>query len=403
MIRIASHFAAICILLAPQSVLGASFSILRSVYVPFPNPGLISADGQVAAGVAVPGNWIWTAENASQGAMPLGTYHNFPLPPIDLSFNTEPNAISANGEVIAGTGFRFSTHDGYELLEAEPVDNLNVELIPTDMSADGSVIVGFANLYQHVPSNWTRQSAFRWTRDQGVQYLSFPAGARVFNTQGTNIAVSDDGSTMVGTARVGLESEPFRWTEATGVQLLGNPPSLSNSRGMDISGDGSVLVGDGGNGAGGGQGFRWTQATGFEIIQPPDGTPSPEFGYSFNRISSNANVIVGARFEDQDGFATYWDPIGGLRLLETVAAEHGIDLQGHRLHDATAVSGDGKIIIGSVGDGHSYGSVYILDLNAPVPEPAAHLLAAIAFLAFRHKAATGGRGPVASPTGDRGP
>jgi probable HAF family extracellular repeat protein len=71
--------------------------------------------------------------------------------------------------------------------------------------------------------------------------------------------VSDDGLVVAGQS-----SQPFRWTYAGGLELLGDlHGGFSGGSARGISSDGSVIVGWLGNGSGVEyKAFRWTQATG---------------------------------------------------------------------------------------------------------------------------------------------
>jgi probable HAF family extracellular repeat protein len=114
-----------------------------------------------------------------------------------------------------------------------------------DMSADGSVIVGFS--YDSLGAPY----AFRWVSGIGIQkigtYYSFAYG------------VSADGNTVTGseTGAAGLH-RAFRWTQVGGFEfnIAGN-----FSYGLALSGDGSIIVGDGGDGA-----FRLTGSAGLEYL-----------------------------------------------------------------------------------------------------------------------------------------
>ena len=145
----------------------------------------------------------------------------------------------------------------------------------TDVSADGSVVVGLG------PSP---QGAFiwRWQDDPAPTYIGEDA-----------YAVSDDGTVVAGTMLdpvLGVDVAA-RWTAATGWQSIGylpnalNCPSKSNS--FDMSADGSTIVGlswDGCNG----RGFRWTEATGMQELMAIETS-----GNRASTISADGQVIAG--------------------------------------------------------------------------------------------------------------
>ena len=108
---------------------------------------------------------------------------------------------------------------------------------PNDISADGSVVVGYSYSEQG-------PEAFRWTVETGMIGLGdLPGGEFGSNATG----VSADGSVITG-AGASVESdiyrEAFRWTAVTGMVALGDVPGgRYRSAGTDLSADGSVIVG----------------------------------------------------------------------------------------------------------------------------------------------------------------
>lgn len=123
-----------------------------------------------------------------------------------------------------------------------------VSVTPFDVSADGSVVVGqYGN---HYPLPGWNLRAFRWTAETGVQDLHSLVGGRPEN-ESVATAVSADGSVVVG--YVSNQRNPnrrpddrllyaFRW-ENGAVQLLTPPGARDISVALDVSADGSVVVG----------------------------------------------------------------------------------------------------------------------------------------------------------------
>jgi uncharacterized membrane protein len=122
-----------------------------------------------------------------------------------------------------------------------------VSVTPFDVSADGSIVVGqYGNYY--LPGQNLR--AFRWTAETGVQDLHSLVGGRPEN-ESVATAVSADGSVVVGyvSNRRNPNRRPddrllyaFRW-ENGAVQLLTPPGARDISVALDVSADGSVVVG----------------------------------------------------------------------------------------------------------------------------------------------------------------
>jgi uncharacterized membrane protein len=120
---------------------------------------------------------------------------------------------------------------------------------PFDVSADGSTVVGQYGNY-HLPPPSEKLRAFRWTAETGVQDLHSLVGGRPEN-ESVATAVSADGSVVVGYVS-NLRNRnrrpddrllyAFRW-ENGAVQLLTPPEASDISVALDVSADGSVVVG----------------------------------------------------------------------------------------------------------------------------------------------------------------
>jgi probable HAF family extracellular repeat protein len=223
---------------------------------------------------------------------------------------------------------------------------------PTDVSADGSVVVGAG-------STASGTEAFRWTRSGGIQGLGHLFESHLF---GWAHAVSDDGTTIVGESHRQNSSESaFRWTSAGGMQALGFLPGHDRSIALDVSGDGSIVVGLSNES----EAFRWTSANGMQdlLVGGHDaawaisadglviaGVSAPAggafrwtstggmqglgFGNLPRRASADGSVIVGGPVEG-GGRAFRWTSAGGVQFLGDV-----------NYSDARGVSGDGSIVVG---------------------------------------------------------
>ena len=116
------------------------------------------------------------------------------------------------------------------------------------VSADGSVAVG-------------GDEAKRWTASTGAVDLGDLPGGRFASFSN---AVSKDGLVVVGRASSDESGsdprfdEAFRWTTAGMVGLGDLPGDPFDSIAHGVSGDGSVVVGEGRRVATGSEAFRWT-------------------------------------------------------------------------------------------------------------------------------------------------
>jgi uncharacterized membrane protein len=190
--------------------------------------------------------------------------------------------------------------------------------VASDVSGDGSVVVGASG-----------SEAFRWTSSGGMVGLGDLPGGRFDSLA---YGVSHDGSVVVGAGtpfgevEFGFEiQEAFRWTWDRGMVGLGDlPGGALNSVAFAVSGDGSVVVGQG----------------------------SGESGYE----------------------AFIWDETNGMRsLTRLLVDEFGLDLTGWTLTRASGVSDDGLTVVGYVQNPSGYLEAWI----ATIPEPSTHLLVAV--------------------------
>ncbi|MEZ4279188.1 MAG: hypothetical protein R3F21_06150 [Myxococcota bacterium] len=182
-----------------------------------------------------------------------------------------------------------------------------------DASADGRRVVG---------KSWNESfdfQAFLWTEESGMIGLGSEHGSGY----GEAVGISADGSTVVGITTEAGPYAPFVWTESSGLRPLAAPTGFGWSSfpdsffSLDVSGDGSVVVGGG------------------------------LFG-----IGSDPEAFI-------------YSPTEGVRALSDHLESLGIDLAGWTLSEARAVSEDGRFIVGSGIDpsGRSSGWLVV------IPEP----------------------------------
>lgn len=231
------------------------------------------------------------------------------LGPVPGATSSQAFAISPDGRIVVGgpQAFRWSATSGMQ----------GIGTLPGEFSGnahgvnhDGSIIVG---------NSGTR--AFWWDVSTGMQEVSVPSVTSV----GLN-AVSP-GGLAVGAYGHGSQTEAFLWSPSTGVRTL-SLPGISRGAGA-ISADGHVVVGWAGNAA-----FRWTEATGAQLISYPSASMTSAYG-----VSADGSVIVGSVFPPQIPFR--WSEATGVEPLPL--------LPGHTFGVAMGVSADGRTIVGSIG------------------------------------------------------
>jgi uncharacterized membrane protein len=289
----------------------------------------LSADGSTVVGTIADTDqpFRWTR---ATGLVPLGIAG----PPSGFY----ATAVSGDGSTVVGqfgdgtyTHIRWTAAGGFDspLDPTSPENSLGIGT-PTGISADGSVIVGLSYTAHFEP--------FRWTASSGSTYLGYVPGGAGARAN----AVSADGSTVVGFAYLpGDDIRAFRWTAATGLQLLPDLPSDdpdhdNESEALAASADGSVIVGNAGPEH---HAVRWT-AAGVEEL-------STDFGSAAYGVSPDGTTIVGGG--QIDGSAFIWDPDHGYRDLQSLLANDlglGDQLAGWTLYEADGISADKATILG---------------------------------------------------------
>ncbi len=175
--------------------------------------------------------------------------------------------MSRDGSHIVGLGFVDDSAGtagrgrAIQWIEGSGLTNLGTTTTRSsranDVSDDGSVVVGWQDA-----DNGNRQAAV-W--NNGVQTV-LTTDTGLFAGEATG--VSADGQWATGIFSNGTGRQAWRWSEDTGVEMLGTlfPGAFPPTTGLAtaISADGSTILGtDRGFGPPfGGEGFIWTEATG---------------------------------------------------------------------------------------------------------------------------------------------
>lgn len=281
----------------------------------------ISADGLwVAGNAAALGNegraYRWSASGIEQ----LGSVNGLPM--------AGASSINADGTVVvggAGLGAFRWTPSGSVLLGGFGGNSTTA----TSVSDDGLVVAGFAQL----PGG--AQRAFRWT-SSGMVNLGTLGGSQSYTG-----GVSGDGSTIVGWSFVPGDTalHATRWSTG-GPQDLGTLGFSSFAMATNL--DGTVSVGGATISAGGPfRAVRWA-GTGLENL----GTLGGNASYARD-VSGDGSIVVGdARTPADTEHAFIWSTAYGMLDLNTVLPLMGVDLMGWTLKYADGISADGTAIAG---------------------------------------------------------
>lgn len=346
-------------LLESRELLNATFQTLGDFPGGYHNSYAhdVSGDGTVVVGFGNIADGVvafrWTN---SDGLINLDSLDNT----TGSFFKSAAFGVSDNNDVLVGsirsTGFdrapvRWTATDGFVKLGLLPGDKTGQA---SDVSADGSVIVGTSNTFP-----------VRWTDSQGVVQLKDRTGLKL---NGEAAAASADGSVIVGGAEFvsGPYRTAFRWTASEGLVNLGTLPGLtSGSQSLAVSADGSIIAGVSLLSGGKVEAFRWTAATGMTGLGD---LPGGLFSSEAKAMTPDGSIIIGTASEDpgtqpnpslnRGNAAFVWDANTGMRSLQDILAGQGVVLSGWRLVESTGISNDGRTIVGAamnpVGDREAF-------------------------------------------------
>ncbi len=156
------------------------------------------------------------------------------------------------------------------------------------------------------------------------------------------LAVSADGSVVVGLATTEAGPQPFRWTHAAGMVALDLLPGTLTGRANGVSSDGSVVVGRCAD-----RSVRWDSGGPIDLDTFDDGEYSSANGVSADGVSIVGNAFNGD-FSLADTWPYLWTSAGGsCHLGEGTVTAGNFEGWG-----AMGASSDGSVIVGNEGMPH---------------------------------------------------
>jgi uncharacterized repeat protein (TIGR02543 family) len=201
--------------------------------------------------------------------------------------NSYASGVNSDGTVIVGIGDTTSGTRAFRWTQAgglQDLGSLGTNSYATAVSANGSIVVGNSD-----------QKAFKWTQSSGMQNL----GALPGNTSSSARDISADGSVIVGYSQLSTTSTPVRWTLSGGIQSLGRLDTSHNqAHASAVSADGSIIVGS--SGSSGFNAFLWTETEGIKDLK----THLESLGLDLTMwrltdaigISDDGDTIIGAGY-----------------------------------------------------------------------------------------------------------
>jgi probable HAF family extracellular repeat protein len=181
--------------------------------------------------------------------------------------------------------------------------------------------------------------AFRWTRGAGTVGLSQFGGGS--NMQSSALAISRDGSTVVGVGHPSLTGA-VRWAADGSAGVIGILPGNASGLAEAVSDDGRVVAGTRFSDSGVQQAFRWTATEGMSSLGGSDFVESRS-----RAVSGDGRVIVGCATTASGKVAFIWDAAHGTRSLQSaLQADHGNAIEGWQLTCASAISANARVLAG---------------------------------------------------------
>lgn len=325
----------------------------------------VSADGTTvvgSAGTLEPGTW-----RAFRWRLDTGAVENLGIIPSGLDGTCAARGVSADGSVVVGHGiaptgtfhaFRWTAETG--MVEIPDLPGGQQRPQAYGVSGDGTIVVGRATGVGQNP-------AFRWTAEMGMQSLGHlpgePPGA-----EGSANAISTDGQTIVGRSysNAGATDQAFRWTADEGMVGLGfaGPGSGLYSDATAVTPDGSVIVGETRrvfNNQLHIEAFRWTDKTGMQLL---GSLPGDSQFSSATGLSADGSVVVG---QGRSGWI--WTEETGIVRIRDFLAGVGLDVSGYSLYRVDGISGDGLTIVGTANDPQGFPVAWAAVIPAPMATP----------------------------------
>ncbi|MBX9845047.1 MAG: autotransporter domain-containing protein [Xanthobacteraceae bacterium] len=378
----------------PQQVLPSVRLLLR----PIAAAGLLASIGLTAAhadsldAIPMPGGGSFGVPHAisADGSTVVGEYSDsssflfaFRWPgsgtASDLGFLGAPIngtiawGVNADGTVVVGTSasqaFRWTQATGMVGLGSLDPFGLNTSAA-YGVSGDGTIVVGQTTSPGFQTSGG---EAFRWTQGTGMAGLgSLDTLANIAKFSKAT-AISTDGQVIVGQSTSDTYTtagEAFRWQGGTmtGLGTLTGPGASSYSIANAVSANGSVVVGQSSSGTivdlfgGSGEAFRWTQATGMQGLGALNPT---DFQSSALAVNGDGSVVVG--FSQNSSFqnvAFRWTQTTGMRSIASILTAGGVNVANWSFDQATGVSADGTLMVGSGTDPNGNPQAWIARVSA---------------------------------------
>ncbi len=272
----------------------------------------------------------------------------------DLSggiFSSEAFGVSADGTVVVGKSISGNGTEAFRWLSGGGMTGLS-DLTGGTFHSEAFAVCDDGNTVVGKGTSADGTEAFRWVSGSGMSGLDDLSGG-VFLSWATG--VSADGTIVVGISSSTYGFEAFKYNSSTSTMTgLGDLPggafmSMAEAVSMvypvpdnDSGADGRVIVGSGTSGGG-------TKAMYYKngMMRSLGDFGGGETKSVAKGVSEDGSIVVGYGTDASGRKAFIWDVDNGYRDLKTVLEdEYGLNLTGWTLTEATAISPDGRVIVG---------------------------------------------------------
>lgn len=294
---------------------------------------------------------------------------------LDRNVNSRATAISGDGSTLVGRSedsygatraFRWTQAGGIVDLGTLSANNRGIS-IASDVSDNGSRVVGYTSsiLNQTLAFAWVEGAQGGQSAD-GQMFALMPLADGV-GSIARGISGNGDYAVGVSLRMAGADTGvAARWDIANledGQQSVRSLGTLGGnvSEARAISDDGTIIVGFSTSGSGRVEAFRWVEnGTGGSAANPEMQSlgvlPGYERGSDATAVSGDGRVVVGhsagesAESQSLETAAFRWDEAGGMVSVGDWLVDNGVDIGSHQFHSANAVSQNGDVVAGSMWD-----------------------------------------------------
>jgi len=303
--------------------------------------------------------------------IPAGSYEQAALPKATVA--EDPGEAPENAAFVVG---RAMASDGSFVVGEYRLEGKAI-LAPRK-KADGTIEGGYAGGRKSL----TTSTAFLWSPETGYEFFDRPKGWRP-DGHYSAFGLSKDGNVVLAT--IYDMQPPWNHQRPVVIDRRNNrvtaldhvfESDYTSTEAKLISGDGLTVVGKAFAKGQGNRLFRWTRSDGYEYLE----LPVEQANWQLIDVSFDGSIVVGSfsAFDDQGisrSAAAIWVDGKFQRMSEYLEAR-GLDLKGWDITHATQISDDG-LVIGGQADGVSITGVpwfaYLGEETLGFPSPRADI------------------------------